>query len=192
MRVKNIKHISLSKAWATLDRIDFDYRFKDGTWKRISRETYNRGNGAAILLYNKTQQTVILTRQFRMPIYEENPAEAMSVEVCAGAIDHKEDAVLTIVREVEEETGYRIDTAEHVLTAYTSPGALTEKMYLFVAQYDKCLKVSDGGGLESEDEELDVLEISFKNVKEMLAQNEIKDAKTIMLIQYAQIHGLIQ
>lgn len=191
MQIKNIKHIVLSKAWASLYRIDFDFRFKDGVWRRLSRETYNRGHGAAILLYNKKQQTVLLTKQFRMPIYEINAEEAMSIEVCAGAIDHHDTPLATIIREVEEETGYRIKNAEQVLTAYTSPGALTEKMYMFIAQYDNRMKVHNGGGVETENEELEVMEVSFNELINMMKDNSIKDAKSIMLIQYAQIHGLL-
>jgi nudix-type nucleoside diphosphatase (YffH/AdpP family) len=174
--LKNITHVSLSKAWAKLDRIDYDFQFKNGEWQRLSRETYNRGNGAAILLYNKDKGTVILTRQFRMPIYENNPNDGMSIEVCAGAIDGNDNALDTIIRETEEEVGYRIKDAKQVLTAYTSPGALTEKMYLFVAEYNDSFKVNEGGGLESEYEEIEILELPFKDVLEMMANQEIIDA----------------
>jgi len=189
--LKNIEHISLSHEWAKLDRIDYDFKFKNGKWKRLSRETYNRGNGAAILLYNVAKGTVILTRQFRMPIYDQNQKEAMSIEVCAGAIDHNDSPLETVIRETEEEVGYRIEEAKQVLTAYTSPGALTEKMYLFVAAYNDAMKVNDGGGLETEHEEIEILELSFQQAIEMVEKEEIIDAKTIMLLQYAQIHKLV-
>jgi nudix-type nucleoside diphosphatase (YffH/AdpP family) len=188
--LKNIKKLTLSKEWATLDRIDYDYKFKNGKWKRLSRETYNRGNGAAILLYNTEQGTVILTKQFRMPIYNTNKKEAMSIEVCAGAIDNGDQPLETIIRETEEEVGYKINDAKQVLSAYTSPGALTEKMYLFIAEYDESMKVNKGGGLESEDEEIDVLEIKFSEVMDMVSKEQIIDAKTIMLIQYAYINNI--
>jgi nudix-type nucleoside diphosphatase (YffH/AdpP family) len=189
--LKNIEHNNLSKAWAKLDRIDYDFKFKNGEWKRLSRETYNRGNGAAILLYNTERRTVILTRQFRMPIYEVNSGEAMSIEVCAGAIDGNDDSLETVIRETEEETGYKINDAKQVLTAYTSPGALTEKMYLYVAEYNDAMKINDGGGLESEHEEIEILEIPFKQAVNMMASGDIIDAKTIMLLQYAQINKLL-
>ncbi|NRB59010.1 MAG: NUDIX domain-containing protein [Winogradskyella sp.] len=190
-KLKNIEHISLSKAWATLDRIDYDYKFKNGNWKRLSRETYNRGNGAAILLYNKERGTVILTRQFRMPIFENNPDEGMSIEACAGAIDNNDHPLETIIRETEEEVGYKIKEAKQVLTAYTSPGALTEKMYLFIAEYDDTMKVNGGGGLDTEDEEIEILELSFVEAIEMVKTEHIRDAKTIMLLQYAEINKLL-
>ena len=189
--LKNIKKTTLSKEWATLDRIDYDYQFKNGNWKRLSRETYNRGNGAAILLYNPEKVTVILTKQFRMPSYENDKKDGMSIEACAGAIDNNDNALETILRETEEEVGYKITNAKQVLTAYTSPGALTEKMYLFVAEYSDAMKINEGGGLDSEDEEIEVLESPFSKAFEMIENEEIIDAKTIMLLQYAQINRLL-
>ena len=145
--LRNIEHINLSDAWAKLDRIDYDFQFKNGKWERLSRETYNRGDGTAILLYNSEKRTVILTRQFRMPIYENNRLEGMSIEVCAGAIDKSKSPEETIISEVEEEVGYKISSVKQVLSAYSSPGAMTEKMYLFVAEFDESMKISEGGGL---------------------------------------------
>lgn len=191
-KLKNIKKTSLSKEWATLDRIDYDYQFETGDWKRVSRECYNRGNGVAILLYNISKGTVILTRQFRMPVYENNKDEAMFIEACAGAIDNNDKPLETIIRETEEEVGYRLEDAKQVLTAYTSPGALTEKMYLFVAKYNDSLKINEGGGLDSENEEIEVLEIEFSKALDMINDQEIIDAKTIMLLQYAQINKLLE
>ncbi|WP_296386026.1 NUDIX domain-containing protein [Winogradskyella sp.] len=189
--LKNIKHIKLSNEWATLDRIDYDYQFKKGNWKRLSRETYNRGNGTAILLYDPEKGTVILTKQFRMPAYENDKNDGMSIEACAGAIDKDDSPLETIIRETEEEVGYKIKSAKQVLTAYMSPGALTEKMYLFVAEYSDAMKINDGGGLDSEDEEIDVLEMPFSKAIEMIKNEEIIDAKTIMLLQYVQINELL-
>jgi GDP-mannose pyrophosphatase NudK len=191
-QLKNINKTILSNEWATLDRIDYKYQFKNGEWKSISRECYNRGNGAAILLYNSDKGTVILTKQFRMPIYENNSEEAMSIEVCAGAIDNNDNPLETVLRETEEEVGYNIKKAKQVLTAYTSPGALTEKMYLFVAEYNDAMKSNEGGGLEIENEEIEVLEMPFSMAIEMMNKGEIIDAKTIMLLQYAQINKLLE
>lgn len=189
--LKNITKTTLSHDWAKLDKIDYDYQFKNGEWKRLSRETYNRGNGTAILLYNSKKGTVILTKQFRMPSYENHKDEGMSIEACAGAIDNNDSALETIIRETEEEVGYRINDAKQVLTAYMSPGALTEKMYLFIAEYNESMKIAKGGGLECEDEEIEVLEIQFSETLEMIKNEEIIDAKTIMLLQYALINELL-
>ncbi|MEH6536088.1 MAG: NUDIX domain-containing protein [Psychroserpens sp.] len=190
--LKNITYTILSSAWATLNRIDYDYKFKNGEWKRLSRETYNRGNGTAILLYNSEKRTVILTKQFRMPAYENDKNEGMSIEACAGAIDKNDSPLETIIRETEEEVGYKIDNAKQVLTAYMSPGALTEKMYLFISEYDGTMKINDGGGLDAEDEDIEVLELSFGSAIEMIKNGDIIDAKTIMLLQYLQIHKLLE
>ena len=190
-KLRNIIKTTLSEEWAKLDRIDYDYQFENGEWKNLSRECYNRGNGAAILLYNSEKGTVILTKQFRMPIYEVNKQEGMSIEVCAGAIDNNDSALETILRETEEEVGYKISDPKQVLTAYTSPGAITEKMFLFISEYDKEMKIAKGGGLESEDEEIEVLELQFSKALEMIKNGEIVDAKTIMLLQYAQINKIM-
>ncbi|QRM90061.1 NUDIX domain-containing protein [Lacinutrix sp. WUR7] len=190
-KLKNITNKILSNGWATLNQIDYDYQFNDGSWKRVSRESYDRGNGACILLYNKEKGTVILTKQFRMPAYANNKNEGMSIEVCAGAIDNNEAPEVCIIREVEEEVGYKIPKATKVLEAYTSPGAVTEKMYLFVAAYTDVMQVNEGGGLESENEEIEVMEVPFTKAIEMMNNQTILDAKTIMLLQYAQIHNLL-
>ena len=181
----------LSKAWATLHRIEYDYQFKDGKFKRLKRECYNRGNGAAVLLFNANKESVILTRQFRMPIYENNQHEGMSIEVCAGAIDQNESPENTILREIEEEVGYKVSDIECVLEAYMSPGAMTEKLYLFVAEYSDDMKINEGGGLDSEDEEIEVIEIPFKEAINMVETKAIIDAKTVLLLQYAQINNIL-
>ncbi len=191
-KLKNITTKILANEWATLNQIDYDYQFNDGSWKRVSRESYDRGNGTCILLYNKEKGTVILTKQFRMPAYANNKNEGMSIEVCAGAIDNNEAPEVCIIREVEEEVGYKIPKATKVLEAYTSPGAVTEKMYLFVAAYTDAMQVNEGGGLESENEEIEVMEVPFTKAIEMMNDQTILDAKTIMLLQYAQIHNLIK
>lgn len=189
-KLKNITYNTLSNEWATLNRIDYDYQFKNGSWKRLSRESYDRGDGTSILLYNKEKGTVILTKQFRMPAYANDKNDGMSIEVCAGAIDKNEPPEVCIIREVEEEVGYKIKSATKVLESYMSPGAVTEKMYCFIAEYTDEMKVNDGGGVESEDEEIEVMELPFQEAVEMIFNGEIKDAKTIMLLQYAQINNL--
>lgn len=190
-KIKNITYNTLSKEWATLNRIDYDYQFGDGNWKRLSRESYDRGNGTSILLYNKEKRTVILTKQFRMPAYANDKNDGMSIEVCAGALDKNEHPEVCIIREVEEEVGYKINKATKVLEAYTSPGAVTEKMFMFIAEYNDDMKVNDGGGVDSEDEDIEVLETPFEEAIKMISNFEIIDAKTIMLLQYAQINNLL-
>ena len=189
-RVRNIEKHVLSNNWYTLRKVTYDYQKKNGEWETQSREAYDRGNGAAILLYNTEQKTVILTRQFRMPTYVNGNETGMMIEACAGLLDtdHPEDCIR---RETEEETGYKITDVQKVYELYMSPGSVTEILYLFVAEYTKEHKMTEGGGLEHEEEEIDVLEIPFAQALDMVKTGEIKDAKTVLLLQYAQINRLI-
>ncbi|WP_090771116.1 GDP-mannose pyrophosphatase NudK [Pedobacter soli] len=193
MNNENIKIISkeiLSDNWYTLNKITFEYRKKDGSIETQNREAYDRGNGATILLYNKAQQTVILTRQFRLPTYINGNSDGMLIETCAGLLD-KDNPETAIKRETEEETGYQIKDVKKVFEAYMSPGSVTEILYFFVAEYTKDMKVSDGGGHHDEQENIEVLETSFSEALNMIGTGEIKDGKTIMLLQYAQINHLL-
>jgi len=187
-KIKILKTEVLSDNWYTLRKVTYDIQKRDGTWKREDRETYDRGNGSTILLYNKSQRTVILTRQFRMPTFVNGNEDGMLIEACAGLLDfdNAEDA---IVRETEEETGYKISEVKKIFEAYMSPGSVTEILYFFVAEYSKDMKVHDGGGVEQE--EIEVLEIPFDEALEMMEDGRIKDGKTIMLLQYAQLKNLI-
>jgi nudix-type nucleoside diphosphatase (YffH/AdpP family) len=180
----------LSDNWYILNKVTFDYQKKDDSWITQKREVYDRGNGAAILLYNTRQKTVILTRQFRLPSYLNGNETGMMIEVCAGLLDedHPEQC---IIRETEEETGYRITKVDKIMETYMSPGAVTEILYLFVGEYDESMKVSDGGGVEHEEENIDVLEMTYDEAYAMIESGEIKDAKTIMLLQYAKIKNLV-
>lgn len=189
-KVKNIKTELLSDNWYTLNKITFDYQKDDGSWETQIREAYDRGNGAAILLYNKAKGTVVLTRQFRMPTYVNGNENGMMIEVCAGLLDgdHPEDC---IKKEVEEETGYRIENVQKVFESYMSPGSVTEILYLFIAEYEDRMKISEGGGAVDESENIEVLELDFKKALEMIRTGEIRDSKTIMLLQYAQINNLL-
>lgn len=189
-RVKNQVTEILSKNWYTLRKITFDYLKKDGNWQTHTREAYDRGNGAAILLYNKEYKTVVLTRQFRMPTYINGNETGMMIEVCAGLLDEHEPEDC-IRRETEEETGYKIKDVHKVFEAYMSPGSVTEILYFFTAEYSKEMKMTDGGGLEHEEEDIDVLELPFEQAFSMIGTSEIKDAKTIMLLQYAHINNLL-
>lgn len=188
IKIHNIE--ILSDNWYTLKKVDFDYRKKNGEWERQSREAYDRGNGATILLYNKAQRTVILTRQFRMPTYLNGNETGLLIEACAGLLD-KDQPEVAIIREVEEETGYKISDIKKVFEAYMSPGSVTEILHFFVAEYSTAMKQHEGGGMEDEQEEIEVLELDFEAAWQKIESGEIKDAKTIMLLQYAKIHNLL-
>jgi len=187
-----IKHTEiLSDNWYVLNKVTYDYQKKNGEWETHSREAYDRGNGATILLYNKEQSTVILTRQFRLPSYINGNDSGMLIEACAGLLD-KDNAEDCIKKESEEETGYRVSKVQKIFESYMSPGSVTEILFFFVAEYDKEMKVSDGGGLEEEQENIEVLELDFDEAYKMINTGEIKDGKTIMLLQYAKIHNLLR
>jgi GDP-mannose pyrophosphatase NudK len=180
----------LSANWYTLRKITYEYQKADGSLETQSREAYDRGNGATILLYNKESGTVILTRQFRMPTFLNGNETGMLIETCAGLLD-KDNPEECIRRETEEETGYRVSEVRKVFEAYMSPGSVTEILYFFVAAYTKAMKVHDGGGIEHEQENIEVLELPFAKALEMIGTGEIKDAKTIMLLQFAQLQQLV-
>jgi len=188
-KVKNIETKILSDDWYTLNKISFEYRLKSGEWVKQSRESYDRGNGATILLYNKLKGSVILINQFRMPTYVNGNSTGMMVESCAGVLDG-DDPLTCIIKETEEETGYQIKNVKKVFEMYMSPGAVTEILHFFIAEYDEKMKVSEGGGLEAEHEDIEVLEINFRKALDMINSGEIKDAKTIILLQFAQINKL--
>lgn len=188
--IRNVKKELLSDNWYTLNKVTFEYQREDGTWETQVREAYDRGNGAAILLYNREKGTVVLTRQFRMPTYLNGNADGVMIEACAGLLE-KGNAEQTIKMEVEEETGYKIDKVEKVFEAYMSPGSVTEILHFFIGQYEEAMKVSEGGGAEDETENIEVLELNFNTALQMVKTGEIRDAKTIMLLQYAQIHNLL-
>ncbi|QSB26204.1 NUDIX domain-containing protein [Flavobacterium sp. CLA17] len=180
----------LSDNWYVLNKVTFDYQKNDGKTESHIREVYDRGNGAAILLYNTAKKTVVLTRQFRLPTYLNGNKTGMMIEVCAGLLD-KDNAQQAVIRETEEETGYRLSKVQKVIETYMSPGSVTEILYLFVGEYDETMKVNEGGGLDAEQENIEVLEYTFDEAYAMIESGEISDAKTIMLLQHAKIKGLI-
>lgn len=188
--IRNIKKEVLSKAWYRLYRYTFDYQKEDGEWETQQREAYDRGNGAAILLYNPKTAKVILTRQFRMPTYINNNPDGMMVEVCAGLLDG-DDPESCIIKEVEEETGYRVKEVRQVFEAYMSPGAVTERLHFFLSEYSDEMKISAGGGAPQETEHIEVMEVAFEKALEMIRSGEIVDAKSILLLQYARINGIL-
>lgn len=189
--IDNVKIIDtkiLSNNWYVLRKITYEYTKRDGSVHIQSREAYDRGNGATILLYNKEQKTVVLTRQFRLPTFVNGNETGMLIETCAGLLDneHPEDCIR---RETEEETGYKISDVRKVFEAYMSPGSVTEILYFFVAEYTKDMKLADGGGVAYEEENIEVLEVDFAAAMGMIENGEIRDGKTIMLLQYLWIKG---
>lgn len=187
--VRILKTEILSDNWYTLKKITFDLLLKNGTWTQQNREAYDRGNGATILLYNKENKTVILTRQFRLPTYINGNPDGMLIEACAGLLD-LDNAEDCIRRETEEETGFTIREVKKIFEAYMSPGSVTEILHFFIAEYSRDMKTSEGGG-EGENEDIEVLELPFEKAWLMMETGEIKDAKTIMLLQYMKLHFII-
>ena len=177
----------LSDNWYILNKVSFDYKMEDQDSETQVREVYDRGNGAVILLYNSTNKTVVLTRQFRLPTYLNGNTSGMVIEACAGLLD-TENPEECIIRETEEETGYRLSSVKKVFQSYMSPGSVTEILHFFIGEYQPNMKVSDGGGLAEEHENIEVLEYPFQEAYQMIASGEIIDAKTIMLLQYAKIN----
>jgi GDP-mannose pyrophosphatase NudK len=190
-RVKITETKILSDNWYILKKVTFDYLKNNGNWQSQSRETYDRGNGAAILLFNKATKNVILVKQFRVPTYLNGNTDGQLIEVCAGLLDNQQPEAC-IINEVAEETGYIIKKATKVFEAYSSPGAVTEILHYFIAEYSQNDKITEGGGLEHEEEDIEVMEIPFKKALKMMETGEIKDAKTMLLLQYAAIHKLFK
>lgn len=190
-RVRNLKKELLSDNWYTLNKVSYDLQLEDGTWESQTREAYDRGNGAVILLYDQKKKTVLLTKQFRLPTFLNGNPTGFLVEACAGLLDD-DDPVTCIKKEAEEETGYKIEKVEKVFEAYMSPGSVTEILHFFIAEYSDDMKVSEGGGLAREQENIQVIEQTFAEACQMISNGEIKDAKTIMLLQYLKIYSIIK
>lgn len=191
--IENIKIIDtkiLSDNWYVLKKITYEYSKKDTTIFTQSREVYDRGNGSTILLYNKVQNTVILTRQFRLPTFVNGNETGMLIEACAGLLD-RDNAEECIRRESEEETGYKLTEIRKIFEAYMSPGSVTEILYFFIAEYSKEMKVNEGGGVDDEEENIEVLELNIEKAMKMIETGEIKDGKTIMLLQYIKLNNIL-
>jgi GDP-mannose pyrophosphatase NudK len=180
----------LSDNWYVLRKYTYTFTGADGQKKSQVREVYDRGNGATIMLYNEDKQTVILTRQFRLPTFVNGNQSGMMIEACAGLLDadNPEDCIL---RESEEETGYRVRNVKRVFEAYMSPGSVSEILYFFTGMYDDSMKVGAGGGLEEEQENIEVMEVKFRDALQMIKSGEICDAKTIMLLQHLALEGIL-
>ena len=188
-RIKIERKEVLSDQWAVLKEVTFRYKRLDGRWELQNREAYDRGDGACILLYNKEKRKIVLTRQFRLPTYLNGNPDGMLIEVCAGLLDNDEPENC-IKRETQEETGYRIGEVKKIFESYMSPGSVTEIIHFFIAEYSRDMKAGEGGGLTEEQEDIEVLEIDFDAAYDMIASGGIKDAKTIMLLQYLKINNL--
>lgn len=183
--IELIRSEVLSDNWYVLRKITFNIRRRDGTWETQSREAYDRGNGATILLYDAARRTVILTRQFRLPTYVNGNASGMLIESCAGLLD-RDEPEQCIARELHEETGFIVHELRKVMQAYMSPGSVTELLHFFVAEYSHDQRMTDGGGVEEED--IEVIELAFEEALRQVACGEIRDGKTIMLLQFAALH----
>lgn len=188
-RVRVIDSIILSDDWYVLKKTTFDFLRRDGVWQRQSRETYDRGDGATILLINKTAQSVLLTRQFRFPVFV-NGHDGMLIEAAAGLLDNQSPEE-RIKAEAEEETGYRVQQVRKLFHAYMSPGSVTEKIHFFLGEYQAADRMNDGGGIAEEGEDVEVVEMTFSAALNAIDEGIIVDAKTIMLLQYVALHQLM-
>jgi len=185
VRVRDIR--LLSDNWYTLHSTTFEFESNDGTWSTQSRETYDRGNGATILLFDVTRRTVLLTAQFRYPVYVNGHPDGMLLETAAGLLDD-DDPETAIRREAIEETGHRVGDVIHVFDAYMSPGSVTERLHFYAAPYDASTREHDGGGLADEGENIELVELDIDEAVRMIGSG-ILDAKTIMLLQWAVLSG---
>jgi nudix-type nucleoside diphosphatase (YffH/AdpP family) len=186
-RVRHIRETLLSDNWYTLKTYTFEFLRRDGTWQEQSREAYDRGNGAVILLYNKAQRTVVLTRQFRFPLYI-NGHSGFLIEAAAGLLDNASPEA-RVMAEAQEETGFQVTRVEKVFEAYMSPGSVTEKLYFFIGEYTARHRCGEGGGIVEEGEDIEVLEWPFERALAAIDTGDIMDAKTIMLLHYLAIHA---
>ncbi|MEV1004020.1 NUDIX domain-containing protein [Nonomuraea sp. NPDC050202] len=186
VRIREVRVLSCH--WSVLRTTTFDYRRADGDWSTQQRETYDRGNGATVLLYDTDRATVLLTRQFRYPAYVNGHPDGMLLETAAGLLDDEspEDAIR---REAAEETGHVIGPVRHVFDVYMSPGSVTERVHFYAAPYNRDTRHGPGGGVAAEDEDIQVVELPYDRALDMVRTGEIADAKTIMLLQWAALDG---
>jgi nudix-type nucleoside diphosphatase (YffH/AdpP family) len=186
VRVTDIEVVA--RAWHVLRRTTFEYRRADGRVTTEQRETYDRGNGATILLHDVERRTVLLSRQFRYPVYVNHHPDGMLIETAAGLLDGQDPAT-AIRREAAEELGVEVGEVEHVFDVYMSPGSVTERIHFFAAPYTPLSRTGEGGGLVEDGEDIEVLELPFDTTLAMIESGEIADAKTIMLLQWAALRG---
>jgi nudix-type nucleoside diphosphatase (YffH/AdpP family) len=176
----------LSDNYYLLKSVTFEWRHANGRWQTMEREVYDRGNAATVLPYNRKQRTVVLSRQFRLPAYV-NGLDDLLIEAAAGLLDNATPEV-RIRAEAEEEIGYRLGEIRKIFAAFMSPGSVTEKLHFFVAEYEPDMKIGDGGGLQDEGEDIEVIEPTIDEALAMIADGRIVDGKTIMLLQYAALN----
>lgn len=188
-QVRNIQETLLSDNWYTLKKYTYELQRRDGSWQQQTRESYDRGNGAVILLYNRVKNTIVLIRQFRFPLYI-NGYPHLLIEAAAGLLDNASPEQ-RIRAEAEEETGFRIEKIEKIFEAYMSPGSVTEKLYFYIAEYHDQDRISSGGGLAEEGEDIEVLEWPFPKALAAINTGEIVDGKTIMLIQHLALNNIL-
>lgn len=189
-KVRMVSSELLSDNWGEVKKHTFELQRRDGSWQRQVRETYDRGHGAAVLLYNRQKRTVILTRQFRFPAWFMGDDNPWLVEAPAGKLDG-DDPLTCAKKEAEEETGYRVHHLTLVAAPYMSPGSVTERLWLYVGEYESGARISEGGGLEHEGEDIETLELRFADAIGMLERGEIADGKTIILLQHVALKGLL-
>ena len=188
--VRNLSKQLLSDYKCKLEKISFEYHRSDDTWQAQQRVVFSRKDATTALLYNLQTGKIILTKQFRLPTYVNGNKTGELIEACAGTLDDNETPEQCIIREIEEETGYKTNNVSKIFEAYLSPGSVTEKVYFFIAEYAAEMKRGKGGGTD-ETEDIEVMELSLKEAYDMIAGGEIKDAKTIMLLQYAVLHKIL-
>ena len=188
LNIEVIKDQILSENYFVLRNITYDLTRNDGEVIRHKREVYDRGNGATILLYSREKQSVVLIRQFRVATWVNGNEDGLLIETCAGLLDDDEPEVC-IRREAMEETGYEVTDVRKVFELYMSPGGVTELVHFFIAEYHDNLRANAGGGVE--DEDIDVLEMPFRDALEKVTSGEIRDGKAVILLQYLQLSGLM-
>ncbi len=188
LKIEVIKDKILSENYFILRNITYDLTRQDGEVVRHKREVYDRGNGATILLYNREKQSVVLIRQFRIATWVNGNMDGRLIETCAGLLDDDEPEVC-IRKEAIEETGYEVGEVRKVFELYMSPGGVTEIVHFFIAEYNDAQRANNGGGVD--DEDIEVLELPFRQVLAMVASGELRDGKAVILLQYLQMSGLM-
>ncbi|WP_228454942.1 NUDIX domain-containing protein [Polaribacter haliotis] len=191
-KIKNVTSKVLSNIWAKLEQVSFDFTFNNGKTERLTHEVYGKADGVAVLLYNPSTKKVVLSKQFRIPMYVAGVKNGFSIEVVGGSIDKNESPETSVIRETKEEIGYNISEIEKVTTVFLSPGLMREQVHLYVAKYTNEDKVESGGGLAEESEEITVLETSFDEALKMIENKEIIDARTIMLLYHLKVKNLLE
>lgn len=191
MTIKIITKELLSDNWGKLTKVTYEFKMPEGHNEIHKREVYDRGDGATILLYHEEKKTVILTRQFRLPVWWNKHESGMFTEACAGKVEDGEDPEVCIVRETEEETGFHIPHPRKIFSAYMSPGSVTELIHFYISPYREEWKASSGGGQQTEQEAIEVMEIPFSEALAMVKSGEIQDAKTMMLLQYLALEKIL-